>query len=168
MGVARQEALALQRAADALGDALDESLQLLLPWRSDAPKHQRPGADQVRAVEHQHVQVNIEIERRAKSLDQRHRARRAACAREPRPLERTPGSGARRARRAAFAPAGGARSPAGSMNGGARGRARSLAMASRPCDGWQVGRYCDTQAKERRVSVRNACADATTLARRAR
>jgi hypothetical protein len=63
LSVASQDTLALERAADALGHALDKGLQVVLLRRSDSPKHGRLGGDEVRAVEHEHVQVNIQIER---------------------------------------------------------------------------------------------------------
>jgi hypothetical protein len=65
----------------------NERLQLCRARRRDAAKHRRLRTAEVRAVEHQQVKVNIEVERRAKALDQRHRARRAARACQPRLLE---------------------------------------------------------------------------------
>ena len=82
-GIARQDALAFEGAADAFGHALHERLQLLLTWGLNSPEHRRLGTDEIRAVEHEHVEVNIEIERRAEALDHRHGARRAARASEP-------------------------------------------------------------------------------------
>ncbi len=80
-------ALTLQRAADPFGHPLEERLQLRLSRGLDAPEHRGLGAHHVRAVECQHVEVNIEIERRPKPLDQRHGARGATRTSQPRPLE---------------------------------------------------------------------------------
>jgi hypothetical protein len=84
---ASQDALAFERAADAFGHALHERLQLFLTRGLNSPEHGRLGINEIGAVEHESVKVNIEIEGRPKSLDQRHRTRRAARARQSRLLE---------------------------------------------------------------------------------
>jgi hypothetical protein len=68
------------------GDPLDECLQLLRARRTDASKDRGASAREVGTVEEQHVEVNVQVERRAEALDQRHRAcfaRRACEARFP-------------------------------------------------------------------------------------
>jgi GTP-binding protein len=54
LGIPHQHAAALERAADSLGQPLDERLQLGLARRRNAPERRRLGADEVRAVEHEH------------------------------------------------------------------------------------------------------------------
>jgi hypothetical protein len=46
-------------APDALGDLLHERLQLPLARRRDAPKHRRCRAAEERAVEGEHVEMNV-------------------------------------------------------------------------------------------------------------
>jgi hypothetical protein len=50
----------------------------------DPPKHRRLGTHEVRAIEHEHVEVSVGVERGAKALDQRDGAGRTRRAREPR------------------------------------------------------------------------------------
>ena len=83
-GIASQEALAFECAPDTFGHALDERLQLLLTWGINSPEYGRLGANEVSAVEHEGVKMDIEIERRPEALDQRHRTRRATPTRESR------------------------------------------------------------------------------------
>ena len=54
--------------ADALGHLFDKRLQLGLARRRDASDYWRLGTDEIRAVEHEHVEMNVEIERRAEAL----------------------------------------------------------------------------------------------------
>jgi hypothetical protein len=56
--IPHQHAAALERAPDSLGQPFDERLQLGLARRHHAPKHRRLGADEIRAIEHEHVKVN--------------------------------------------------------------------------------------------------------------
>jgi hypothetical protein len=74
--------LAFEGAADTFGDALHECLQLRLTRRLNAAEHRGIGVDEIRAVEHEGVKMNVEIERRPKTLDQRHGTRRASPTRE--------------------------------------------------------------------------------------
>ena len=53
---------------------MQQRLQLLVGWRGYFDKHRRAVRAPVHAVQHQAMQVNIEIGRRAKTLDQRDRA----------------------------------------------------------------------------------------------
>ena len=51
------------------------------------PKHRWARAEEIGAVEEQHVEVHVQIQRRAEPLDQRHRAGGARRAREARLLK---------------------------------------------------------------------------------
>jgi hypothetical protein len=86
-GIAGEDALAFECATDALGQPLDERLQLPLTWGLNSPEHRWLGTDEISPVEHEDVEMNVQIERRAKPLDQRDGTRSARCAREPRLLK---------------------------------------------------------------------------------
>jgi len=60
VGIASQDASALEGAADALGQPLNERLQLLLTRRLNSTKHLRLGADEISPVEHDGAKMNIE------------------------------------------------------------------------------------------------------------
>ena len=92
LAIAHEQSLAFERPADALGDPLDERLQLARARRGDAPKHRRVRSGEVRAVEHQHVEVDVGIERRPESLNERHGARVAGRARQTGLLEDVSGN----------------------------------------------------------------------------
>jgi hypothetical protein len=55
VGIPNQYTLALEGAADALGQPLNERLQLRLARGRHAPEHRPLGAHEVRAVEHQRL-----------------------------------------------------------------------------------------------------------------
>ena len=48
--------------AEQIGQPLDERLQLGVDRRRDAPEHRRLGSGEMRTVEHEHMEMNIEIE----------------------------------------------------------------------------------------------------------
>lgn len=83
--MSRNEPRVLERAADPFGDPLHQPLQLpgTRSWHGHEPQaaFAFPAID---PIEHEQVKVDIEIERAAESLDQRHGAGQAACARETR------------------------------------------------------------------------------------
>jgi hypothetical protein len=49
-------------------------LKLRRARRRDAPRHRRLGAGEIRPVKHQHVEVNVQLERRAEAQARRHRS----------------------------------------------------------------------------------------------
>jgi hypothetical protein len=60
VGLDADTGVPLESAADALGNLLQERLQLPLRGRSDAAKHRRHRVGEKAAVEHQHVKMNVE------------------------------------------------------------------------------------------------------------
>src|SRR5690606_29849429 len=82
LAVSSDEAVAFERAADTLGDLLHERLQLTLRWGGDAAEHGRRRAGEKSPVEHEHVEMHIEIQRGAEALNQRDGAGGALAARE--------------------------------------------------------------------------------------
>ncbi len=53
----------------------DEDLKVLWAGLRHLPEHRLPGlVDQVHPIEEQHVKVDVQVQRRAEALDQRHGA----------------------------------------------------------------------------------------------
>ena len=59
LGIPHQHTTTLERATNAFGQPLDERLELTFSRRRDAPEHRWLGPDEIRAVEHEHVEVDI-------------------------------------------------------------------------------------------------------------
>jgi hypothetical protein len=73
--VALDQALFLRCAIEAPGDVFDEGLQILCAWLWHLPEHRRPGLiDHVHAIEEQHVEVDVQVQRGPEALDQCHGA----------------------------------------------------------------------------------------------
>jgi hypothetical protein len=70
LGVLFQQALALEAAADALADQLNQLLQLAFVWCLDAAKSGWSiVAMHIDAIQEQDVEVNIEVEGGSEALD---------------------------------------------------------------------------------------------------
>ena len=83
LGVAFNEASALEEAADAVRERGGQGVQLGARRRRHAAKAQRAvGMLDVDAVEDEHVDMHVEIQRATEALDQRHRACLRVLARE--------------------------------------------------------------------------------------
>ncbi len=69
------EAAALQKTRDPAGDALDDAPHLVILRRRQSPEaHARPAVAFVDAVEHERVEVHVEVQRVAEALDEGHGA----------------------------------------------------------------------------------------------
>ncbi len=69
--IAFDQAATLKRVSDACGDMRDQLLQFARLGSRHGTKHGRRGADGlIRAVEKHHVEVHIQIQRRAETLHQ--------------------------------------------------------------------------------------------------
>ena len=83
LGVALDEAAALEEAPDTVREGAGQLVELGARGCLDAAKAQRAvetlGVD---AVEDEHVEVHVEVQRAAEALDQPHRTRLRALARE--------------------------------------------------------------------------------------
>ena len=69
-----EHAAARQQLHQPRDDLVQQHLQFLVGWRGYFDKHRLAARAPVHAVQHQAMEVNIEIGRRPKSLDQRDRA----------------------------------------------------------------------------------------------
>mgnify|MGYP006301554287 CR=1 FL=1 len=75
LGIGNQQAAPLQQAHDAPTQAVEQP-DNVVPLRAPRPVECGPAAPEcVRTVQEQHVQVRVEVQRGAKSLDQSHCAR---------------------------------------------------------------------------------------------
>jgi hypothetical protein len=59
LGIPHQQALALEGSANALGQPLDERLQLCLARRCHASEHRQGGGRNIGPVEYEHVEVDV-------------------------------------------------------------------------------------------------------------
>ena len=94
LDVARDEPGVLERAPDPLGDRLHRALERRPTRCGHGHEPQTHFLTDVNAVQKQHVKVNVEIERRAETLDRCHRAGRSARPRHTRLPDRVPRDGA--------------------------------------------------------------------------
>ena len=75
LDVALDETSAFQYLADTRGDPLDESLQFVRARGCHGVEHRRIDTiGQIHAIQKQHVKVDVQVQRGAKALNQRHRA----------------------------------------------------------------------------------------------
>ena len=68
--VAGQQSLPLEGAGDAGGDGVEQALELGLGRCGDAVETRRFAVERVGAVDEEHVQVGVEVQRRAEALDE--------------------------------------------------------------------------------------------------
>jgi hypothetical protein len=75
LDVALDQAATFQHPANTRGDLLDQPLQLVRTGGSHMAEHRYAGAiGQIHPVQEQHVEVHVQVQRRAETLHQCHRA----------------------------------------------------------------------------------------------
>ncbi len=73
LGIPDQPSAALQVPTEPLAEPLHQRLNLFPGGRAQAPEIRRLGIRQIHPIRHQHVEVHIQIQGTAETLDERHR-----------------------------------------------------------------------------------------------